>query len=81
MVQLDAPPEGVGSEEVDDLLLRYGIEVEFPAIPGSPVIENGEVQNPLTKNKYDITFIGMNGEEVNTKVKIAKKVWFAGTTA
>lgn len=81
MVQMDGPPEGVGSEEVDDLLLRYGTEVEFPAIPGTPVIANGEVQDPLTKTKYDITFVGMNGEEVNTKVKIARKIWFAGTTA
>ena len=81
MVQLDSPPEGVGSEEVDDLLLKYGTEVEFPAIPGTPVIESGEVQDPLTKNKYDITFVGMNGAEVNTKVKIARKIWFAGTNA
>jgi len=81
VVQLDDAPEGVGNEEVDDLLLRYGTEVEFPAIPGSPVIASGEVQDPLTKNRYDITFVGMNGEEVNTKVKIARKVWFAGANA
>ena len=81
MVQIDGPPDGVGSEEVDDLLLRYGSLVEFPAIPGSPVIASGEVQDPLTKTKYDITFVGMNGEEVNTKVKISRKIWFAGTTA
>ena len=81
MVQIDGPPQGVDSEEVDDLLLRYGTEVEFPAIPGSPVIASGEVQDPLTKNKYDITFVGMNGKEVNDKVKIASKIWFAGTTA
>lgn len=78
---MDGPPDGVGSEEVDDLLLRYGTVVEFPAIPGTPVIASGEVQDPLTKNKYDITFVGMNGKEVNAKVKIARKIWFAGTTA
>ena len=78
---MDGPPDGVGSEEVDDLLLRYGTVVEFPAIPGTPVIASGEVQDPLTKNKYDITFVGMNGKEVNAKVKISRKIWFAGTTA
>ena len=79
MLQLDGPPEGVGSEEVEDVLLRYGVEIEIPGIPGTPVIAGGKVQDPLTKNRYDITFVGIDGEVVNTKVKIARKIWFAGT--
>ncbi|KAJ7356273.1 hypothetical protein OS493_026030 [Desmophyllum pertusum] len=80
VIQLDGPPDGVSSEEVEDLLLRYGTEVEIPGISGTPLIVAGEVQDPLTKNKFDITFVGMNGEEVKSKVKIARKIWFAGTT-
>ena len=79
-MQLDGPPEFVGSDEVEDVLLRYGIEIEIPGIPGTPVTEGGEVQDPLTKNKYEITFVGIDGEEVKTKVKIARKIWFASTT-
>lgn len=79
MVQLDGAPDNVGSEEVDDLLLRYGIEVEIPSISGSPEIVGGEIQDPLTKNKFDISFVGIDGAEVTSKVKIARKIWFAGT--
>ena len=80
VVQLDGVPDNVGTEKVVDLLLRYGTEVEIPSISGSPKIENGEVQDPLTKNKFDISFVGIDGAEVTSKVKIARKIWFSGTT-
>ncbi|XP_022786520.1 uncharacterized protein LOC111326721 [Stylophora pistillata] len=79
VVQLDGAPENVGTEEVVDLLLRHGIEVEIPSISGSPQIAGGEVQDPLTKNKFDISFVGIDGAEVTSKVKIARKIWFSGT--
>ena len=79
IVQLDGPPDGVGNEVADDLLLKYGTEVEIVGIPGAPVIEGGEIQDPL-KNKLDITFVGIDGEEVTSKVKIVQKIWFSGST-
>ena len=79
MIQLDGVPDGVGNEVADDLLLRYGTEVEIPGVPGTPVIVGGEVQDPLHKNRFDIAFVGIDGEEVTSRVKIARKIWFAGT--
>jgi len=79
-VQLDGPPDGVGNIVADDLLLRYGTEVEIPGISGAPEIVAGEIQDPVKKNKFDISFVGNNGEEVTSKVKIARKIWFSGST-
>lgn len=76
---MDGIPKGVGNEVADDLLLRYGTEVEIPGIPGAPVIEGVEIQDPLTKNNFDISFVGIDGEEVTSSVKIARKIWFSGT--
>lgn len=80
MIQLDGPPDGIGDEEATDLLLRHGTEVEIPGVPGSPVIVSGEVQDLLTKNTFDVTFVGINGKEVKSKVKVARKIWFAAST-
>lgn len=76
---MDGIPKGVGNEVADDLLLRYGTEVEILGIPGAPVIEGVEIQDPLTKNNFDISFVGIDGEEVTSSVKIARKIWFSGT--
>ena len=80
MAQLDGVPDGVGNEVADNLLLRYGTEVEIPSIPGAPEIVGGEIQDLLKKNKFDIAFVGNNGKEVTSTVKIARMIWFAGTT-
>ena len=80
VVELDGIPNGVGNKVADDLLLRYGTEVEIPSIPGAPEIVGGEIQDPLKKNKFDIAFVGINGKDVTSSVKIARKIWFAGTT-
>ncbi|XP_068716270.1 uncharacterized protein [Montipora foliosa] len=79
IVQLDGIPEGFGNEVADDLLLRYGIEIEIPNIPGKPVIVNGEVQDPLLGDAFDISFVGIDGQEELSEVKIARKIWFAAT--
>lgn len=76
---MDGIPKGVGNEVADDLLLRYGTDVEISGIPGVPVIEGVEIQDPLTKNNFDISFVGIDGEEVTSSVKIARKIWFSGT--
>ena len=80
VVQLDGFSDSVGIEDEDELLLKHGIEVEIPNIPGEPVILNGEIQEPLDKNEFNISFVGINGKEVKTKVKLGKKIWFAPST-
>lgn len=79
IVQLDDIPDGVGTEEDKDLLLKKGIEVNIPDISGSPTMAGEEVQDPLKKKNYDITFVGIDGEEVTTRVKLGRKIWFDGT--
>lgn len=80
VVQLDGFSDSVGIEGEDELLLKHGIEVEIPSIPGEPVILNGEIQEPLDKKEFDISFVGINGKEVKTKAKLGKKIWFAPST-
>ncbi|KAJ7356263.1 hypothetical protein OS493_026020 [Desmophyllum pertusum] len=79
IVQLDGKPNGVGHDGDKDLLLKQGIVVNIPDISGAPTTIAGEVQDPLKRNKYDITFVGIDGEEMKTKIKIASKIWFDGT--
>ena len=79
-MQLDGFSDSVGVKGEDELLLKHGIEVEIPSIPGEPVILNGEIQEPFDKNEFDISFVGINGKEVKTKVKLGKKIWFAPST-
>ena len=62
------------------MLLRHGTEIEIPGIPGAPIIEGEEIQDPLNKSKFDITFVGINGKEVKSRVKIARTIWFASST-
>ena len=76
---MDGIPKGVGPDDDKDLLLRHGLEVSLPDISGSPTVSGGKIIDPLKKISYDIKFIGMNGEEVKTAVKIGRKVWFDGT--
>ena len=76
-MQLDGFPDSVGIEQNDDLLLKHGIEVEIPSIPREPVIVNGEIQEPFFKSEFDITFVGINGKEVKSKVKFGRKIWFS----
>ena len=75
-MQLDGFPDSVGIEENDDLLLKHGIEVDIPGIPGEPVIVNGEIQEPFFKSEFDITFVGINGKQVKSKVKLGKRFGF-----
>lgn len=79
IIQLEGIPRDVGNKENDGILLKHGIEIEIPGIPGAPVIDGGEIQDPLTKSKFDITFVGINGKEIKSKVKIMRKIWFASS--
>ena len=78
-MQLDGIPEGVGNEETSDLLLKHGREIEIPGIGGKPIIIGGKIRDPLLNNKLHIAFVGIDGKEVISKVKIARKIWFAET--
>ena len=80
IVELDGFPDNVGFEEDDDLLLKHGIEVKIPSIPGEPMIVNGEIQEPLEKSEFDINFLGINGKEVKSNVRVRRKIWFAPST-
>ena len=68
----------MGTEGSKDLLLKKGIEVYLPEINRSWPEEHKEVKDPLKNHKYEITFVGIDGEEVASKVKIERKVWFDG---
>lgn len=61
------------------MLLKKGIEISIPDIDGTPTTAAGEVQDPLKKGHYDIKFVGIDGEEINTRVKLGRKIWFDGT--
>ncbi|XP_074620778.1 uncharacterized protein LOC141879398 isoform X2 [Acropora palmata] len=79
VVQLEGPPAGVGNQVADDILIRYGTVVDIPSIPGEPTVSGGEIQDPLKKHEFDISFVGIDGQEVTSKVKISRKIWFAGS--
>ena len=69
---------GVGTKGNKDLLLKKAIQVYLPEINRSWPEEHKEVKDPLKNHKYEITFVGIDGEEVASKVKIERKVWFDG---
>ena len=50
----------------------------MPEISRSWPEEHKEVKDPLKNHKYEIKFVGIDGEEVASKVKIEMKVWFNG---
>ncbi|RMX37523.1 hypothetical protein pdam_00012805 [Pocillopora damicornis] len=64
IVKRDDTPKGVGTKGNKDLL-------SWPE-------EHKEVKDPLKNHKYEIKFVGIDGEEVASKVKIEMKVWFDG---
>lgn len=76
MIQFDGFFDGIGDEEVIDVLLRYGIEVEILGVFGFLVIVSGEVQDFLMKNNFDVIFVGINGKVVKSEVKVVRKIWF-----
>ena len=50
----------------------------MPEINRSWPEEHKEVKDSLKNHKYEIKFVGIDGEEVASKVKIEMKVWFDG---
>ena len=76
-MQLDGFSDSVGIEDEDELLLKHGIEVEIPNIPGEPVILNGEIQAHCTKNwiyshllmsEYDANAVQMCGKHGKCRI-------------
>ena len=76
---MDSIPKGVGAEDDEDLLLRHGLVVKIPDISGSPTVIDGKITDPMKRNRYTIKFIGIDGEEIESNVKIGRKIWFDGT--
>ena len=54
--------------------------MKIPSIPGEPMIVNGEIQELLEKSEFDINFLGIDGKEVKSNVKVGRKIWFAAST-
>ena len=54
--------------------------MKIPSIPGEPMIVNGEIHEPLEKSEFDINFLGINGKEVKSNVRVRRKIWFAPST-
>ena len=54
--------------------------MKIPSIPGEPMTVNGKIQEPLEKSEFDINFLGINGKEVNSNVRVRRKIWFAPST-
>ena len=73
LVELQNIPDGVSQ-----VVLKHGIEVQLPEVPGSPTIECGKVIDPLTQPQYKIRFIGEEGEEKESTMHLGRKIWFHG---
>ena len=76
LYELKERPDGVSR-----LLLKYGIWVELPEVPGSPIIESEKVVNPLTKRHYEIKFIGEEGKQQESTMHLSRQIWFDGNLA
>ena len=76
LVELKEIPDGVSL-----LLLKHGIEIELPEVPGSPIIESEKVVNPLTKRHYKIKFVGEEGIEKESTMHLSRQIWFDGNLA
>ena len=76
LVELKEIPDGVSL-----LLLKHGIEIELPEVPGSPIIESEQVVNPLTKRHYKIKFVGEEGIEKESTMHLSRQIWFDGNLA
>lgn len=61
------------------MILKQGVDAELLGVPGAPTVDQqGKIVDPLTDLKYDIHFVGIQGEEVTTGVVLQKKIWFDG---
>ena len=59
----------MGTKGNKDLLLKKAIQVYLPEISRSWPEEHKEVKDPLKNHKYEITFVGIDGEETNVNWK------------
>jgi len=68
----------LGKPEEAAVILKQGVDAELLGVPGSPTEQEGKIVDPLTKQNYDLHFVGIQGEEVTTGVVVHKKIWFDG---
>lgn len=60
------------------MILKQGVDAELIGVRGAPTFETEKIVDPLTDTKYNIDFVGIQGEEITTAVVIQKKIWFDG---
>lgn len=70
----------MGDDSEKSVILKQGVDAELPVVPGSPTTDpkTGKIKDPLEETKYDIEFVGIQGQEIKTTVMIQKKIWFDG---
>lgn len=72
-------PKGLGEQAEKQVILKQGVDAELLRVSGAPTFDSeGKIVDPLTDLKYDIHFVGIQGEEVTTGVVLQKKIWFDG---
>ena len=62
---LDRRPVGIATE-----LLEQGINITLPNVSGTPVIDDGKIIDPLTKDVYDIECRTYNGQIQSTTIRL-----------
>ncbi|KAL9973865.1 hypothetical protein ACROYT_G020371 [Oculina patagonica] len=79
IVRLQELPKGLGEQAEKQVILKQGVDAELLRVSGAPTFDSeGKIVDPLTDLKYDIHFVGIQGEEVTTGVVLQKKIWFDG---
>ncbi|KAJ7356280.1 hypothetical protein OS493_026039 [Desmophyllum pertusum] len=78
IVRLTEVPKGLGDSTEKAVILKQGVDAELLGVPGAPTVQDGKIVDPLTDSKYDINFVGIQGEEITTGVVVQKKIWFDG---
>ena len=73
VVALDRKPPGV-----DDNLIRDGLVITIPSLPGEPFRLNGEMTDPLQENEYTFEYVGKYGKKMKSTLHVADdqaKIW------
>lgn len=80
IVRLAEVPKGLGDGGEKSVVLKQGVDAELPRVPGSPTFDpqTKKIKDPLADTKYDVEFVGIQGQEIKTTVMIQKKIWFDG---
>lgn len=73
VVELDKAPAGV-----DPRLIRDGILITIPSLPGAPMELDGEMVDPLQNTQYTFEYVGKYGKKMRASFSIGgdqAKIW------